>query len=102
MTKFYSPNTAIAVIVANMIGTGVFTSLGFQLIDIQTGFPIMLLWICGGVAALCGAASYAELGAALPRSGGEYNFLGRIYHPCLLYTSPSPRDQRGSRMPSSA
>ncbi len=87
MTKFYSPNTAIAVIVANMIGTGVFTSLGFQLIDIQTGFPIMLLWICGGVAALCGAASYAELGAALPRSGGEYNFLGRIYHPMAGFIS---------------
>ncbi len=87
MTKFYSPNTAIAVIVANMIGTGVFTSLGFQLVDIQTGFPIMLLWICGGIAALCGAASYAELGAALPRSGGEYNFLGRIYHPVAGFIS---------------
>ena len=92
----------MAVIIANMVGTGVFTSLGFQLVDIQSVFAILLLWIVGGIAAMCGAASYAELGAALPRSGGEYNFLGHIYHPCLLYTSPSPRDATLSRMPSSA
>ena len=41
----------------------------------------LLLWIVGGITALCGALSYAELAAALPRSGGEYNFLSRIYHP---------------------
>ena len=48
-----------------MIGTGVFTSLGFQLIDIQSAPVIMMLWLVGGVSALCGALSYAELGAAL-------------------------------------
>lgn len=86
-TAFYTPRTAAAVIIANMIGTGVFTSLGFQLLDIQTGFPLLMLWVLGGIAALCGAASYAELGAALPRSGGEYNFLGRIYHPAAGFIS---------------
>lgn len=87
MEKFYSPRTATAIIVANMIGTGVFTSLGFQLADIQSVFALMMLWIIGGVASLCGAATYAELGAALPRSGGEYNFLGRIYHPVAGFIS---------------
>jgi len=87
MAKFYSARTATAVIVANMVGTGVFTSLGFQLADINTVFPILLLWTLGGIAALCGAASYAELGGALPRSGGEYNFLGRIYHPMAGFIS---------------
>ena len=53
-----------------MIGTGVFTSLGFQLIDIQSAPVIMMLWLVGGISALCGALSYAELGAALPLSGG--------------------------------
>ncbi len=77
----FRPATAGAVVVANMIGTGVFTSLGFQLIQIQSPFVLLMLWIVGGVAALCGALTYAELGAALPRSGGEYNFLSRIYHP---------------------
>ena len=64
-----------------MIGTGVFTSLGFQLLEIQSGFVILMLWAVGGIVALCGALSYAELGAAMPRSGGEYNFMTRIYHP---------------------
>ena len=64
-----------------MIGTGVFTSLGFQLLEIQSGFVILMLWFVGGITALCGALCYAELGAALPRSGGEYNFLSEIYHP---------------------
>jgi len=73
--------TAISIVIANMIGTGVFTSLGFQLVEIQSGFVILMLWTAGGLAALAGAMSYAELGAALPRSGGEYNFLTRIYHP---------------------
>lgn len=75
--------TATAIVVANMVGTGIFTSLGFQVIKLNTGFAIMALWFVGGVCALCGAFSYAELGAALPRSGGEYNFLGRIYHPAV-------------------
>ena len=70
-----------------MVGTGVFTSLGFQLLDIQQGGIILLLWLVGGVVALCGALCYAELGAALPRSGGEYNFLSRIYHPGAGFVS---------------
>lgn len=75
--------TAIAIAVADMIGIGVFTSLGFQVMGLQTGFPLLLLWVVGGIVALCGALSYAELAAAYPRSGGEYNFLSRIYHPAL-------------------
>ena len=77
----------MAVVIANMIGTGVFTSLGFQLIDIQSGFAILLLWALGGLIAICGSMTYAELGAALPRSGGEYNFLSKIYHPCAGFIS---------------
>ena len=75
--------TAVALAVADMIGIGVFTSLGFQVKDIPSAFSVLMLWIVGGVAALCGALSYAELSAAFPRSGGEYNFLSRIYHPAL-------------------
>ena len=75
--------TACGIVVANIIGTGVFTSLGFQLADIQSGFALLMLWLVGGIAALCGALCYGELSAALPRSGGEYHFLSRIYHPAL-------------------
>ncbi|HBJ84468.1 MAG TPA: amino acid permease, partial [Verrucomicrobiales bacterium] len=79
--------TATAVVVANMIGTGVFTSLGFQVGDLPSGFTIMMLWLVGGVCAFCGAVCYGELAAALPRSGGEYHFLSRIFHPAVGFLS---------------
>ncbi len=78
-----SAMTAIALAVADMIGTGVFTSLGFQVRDIPSGFSLMMLWVVGGAVALCGALAYSELAAAFPRSGGEYNFLSRIFHPAV-------------------
>src|SRR5207249_3237486 len=75
--------TACSIVIANIIGTGIFTSLGFQLNDIRSGFALLMLWVIGGIAALCGALCYGELAAALPRSGGEYHFLSRIYHPAV-------------------
>ena len=75
--------TCTALAMANMIGTGVFTSLGFQVQALPSPFLILLVWLIGGVVAFCGALSYAELAAALPRSGGEYNFLSAIYHPAI-------------------
>lgn len=75
--------TATAIVVADMVGVGVFTSLGFQVKDIPSGFSILLLWTVGGIVALCGVFSYGELGAMFPRSSGEYNFLGRTYHPAF-------------------
>ena len=74
---------ATAIVIADMIGVGVFTSLGFQVKDIPSGFSILLLWTIGGIVALCGVFSYSELGAMFPRSSGEYNFLGRAYHPAF-------------------
>jgi APA family basic amino acid/polyamine antiporter len=75
--------TATAIVVADMVGVGVFTSLGFQVKDITSGFSLLLLWVVGGIVAMCGAISYAELASMFPRSSGEYNFLRRIYHPAL-------------------
>ncbi len=75
--------TCTAIVVANMIGTGVFTSLGFQVGPLPSGFAILVVWGLGALFALSGALCYAELAAALPRSGGEYNFLTRIYHPAV-------------------
>ena len=79
--------TATAIVIANMIGTGVFGSLGYQVLSIRSVFAIIMLWVTGGLLSFCGALSYAELGAALPRSGGEYNFLSHIYHPILGFIS---------------
>jgi APA family basic amino acid/polyamine antiporter len=82
-TASVSTLTATAIVVADMVGVGVFTSLGFQVKDISSGFVLLLLWTVGGVVALSGAICYAELAAMFPRSSGEYNFLTRTYHPAL-------------------
>jgi APA family basic amino acid/polyamine antiporter len=74
---------ATAIVVADMVGVGVFTSLGFQVKDIPSGFSILMLWVVGGVVGLCGVFSYSELGAMFPRSSGEYNFLSRAFHPAF-------------------
>jgi len=80
-------NTAVAIVIANMIGTGVFTSLGFQVMDIHSGFAIIMLWVVGGILALCGALTYGEIGSAFPESGGEYNYLSKLYHPAIGFLS---------------
>ncbi len=74
---------ATSIVVADMVGVGVFTSLGFQVKDIPSAFAILLLWTVGGIVALCGVFSYSELGAMFPRSSGEYNFLARAFHPAF-------------------
>lgn len=79
--------TAISLVIANMIGTGVFTSLGFQLFDLHSVFTILVLWLLGGVISFCGALVYGELGVAIPRSGGEYVYLSKLMHPCIGFLS---------------
>src|ERR1035437_9173653 len=79
--------TATSIVIANMIGTGVFTSLGYQVLDIKNGSSILLLWIIGGIVSLLGALCYAEIGTTFPRSGGEYNYLSKIYHPAIGFMS---------------
>lgn len=79
--------SAAAVVVANMVGTGVFTSLGFQVEILQNRYAILALWAVGGLNALLGAFAYAELGTHLRRSGGEYHYLSTLYHPFLGYLS---------------
>lgn len=75
--------TAILLVVATMIGTGVFTTTGFLLRDLGSQPAVLMAWLLGGLAAACGSLAYAELVAALPHNGGEYRLLGRIYHPAL-------------------
>jgi APA family basic amino acid/polyamine antiporter len=104
--------TATAVVIANMVGTGVFTSLSYQVADFpsqkdfanpdfhgqlttlgtqffstKSVFSLIMLWVVGGIIAFCGALSYSELGAAMPRSGGEYTYLSKIYHPAVGFLS---------------
>jgi len=79
----FSLTTATALVIANMVGTGVFTSLGFQVVGLSSGLALILLWIVGGMIALFGALTYSEAGVLFPRSGGEYHFLTKMFHPAL-------------------
>lgn len=79
--------TATAIVVSNMIGTGVFTTLGFQVVELQNTVTIFLLWLIGGVLALFGAFCYAELGTFFKGNGGDYIYLSKTYHPILGYLS---------------
>jgi len=79
--------SAAAIVIANMVGTGVLTTLGFQLAVVQNTWSILFLWIGGALISLLGAFSYAEVGTHLPESGGEYHFLSRTLHPVIGYLS---------------
>ncbi len=79
--------TASSIVIANMVGTGVFTSLGFQLSAVQNSWTILLLWVAGGLLSLFGAFAYAELSTYFNQSGGDYIYLSRVFHPVMGYLS---------------
>jgi len=75
------------IVIANMVGSGIFTTSGLLMKDLHHPVVMLGLWVVGGLVALCGALSYGELGAAFPHAGGEYAFLSRLYHPILGFLS---------------
>ena len=79
--------SATIIVIANMIGTGIFTTLGLQVAIVHSPFAVLMLWVLGGLGAFCGALCYGELGAMMPRSGGEYTYLSKIYHPAIGFLS---------------
>ncbi len=79
--------SATALVVANMIGAGIFTTTGFQAADLRHPLLIFVLWTVGGILALLGALCYAELGAMMPEAGGEYVYLRETYGPAFGFMS---------------
>ena len=78
---------ATNIVIANMIGAGIFTTSGLLMSGLHDPVLMLALWAIGGFIALCGAFSYGELGAAMPGAGGEYLFLSRLYHPIFGFLS---------------
>ncbi len=85
--KKYGFAAAISIVIANMVGTGVFTSLGFQLMDLHNINALIFLWILGGFIAILGSFCYAELSSAFPGSGGEYHFLRLSFNDSIGFLS---------------
>ena len=70
---------AAAIILANIIGTGVFVKARVMTCNVGSPEMVLLVWFLAGLLTLCGALVYAELGAMMPRSGGEFHFIGAAY-----------------------
>ena len=79
--------SATCLVVANMIGAGVFTTSGYSLASLESREYVMLAWLIGGVIAICGAISYGQLAQRVTESGGEYLFLGRLLHPSIGFVA---------------
>lgn len=79
--------SAAALVVASMIGTGVFTTSGFLLADLGSPWAVLAVWVAGGILATLGALSYGALARRIPESGGEYLFVSRTLHPAAGYVS---------------
>jgi APA family basic amino acid/polyamine antiporter len=75
--------TATSIVVANMIGAGIFTTSGIMASNLPDANWILLCWIFGGGIAMAGALCYAELATRMPEEGGEYIYLKRLYHPVV-------------------
>lgn len=79
--------SATALVVANVIGAGIFTTTGFQAADLGNPLLIFALWTLGGMLAYCGALCYGELGAAMPEAGAEYVYLRETYGRAFAFMS---------------
>ena len=79
--------SATALVVSNMVGSGIFTTTGFLAGDLGTPTFVLSIWLFGAVCALAGAFCYSELGINFPSSGGEYVYLTRAFGPTWGFMS---------------
>jgi APA family basic amino acid/polyamine antiporter len=83
----YGVPVAAYVVIASMVGVGVLTTSGFTVAAVGSNQLMLLLWLFGGMVALCGALTVAELAASLPESGGDYIYLYQAYGPLAAFLS---------------
>ncbi len=73
--------SVVNIVIANIVGAGIFTTTGYLMNYIGNPIVMLVLWVVGGLIALCGALAFGELGAAFPEAGGEYIFISKLFHP---------------------
>ena len=77
--------SAILFVVGSVIGSGIFLTTGGMAAVIPSASLLLAAWILGGLLAISGALTYAEMGAMFPRSGGVYVFLSEAYGPLVAF-----------------
>ena len=87
LAREIGPFSATILVVANMVGTGIFTTSGFIMEELRSPYAMLLCWFVGGIFALCGALCYGELGSMFPMAGGEYVFLRESLGKCMAFLS---------------
>lgn len=87
LLQFIGLRSATGLVIASMIGAGIFTTTGFQAADLGHPGYIFALWILGGFLAFCGAVCFGELGAAMPKAGAEYVYIRESYGAALAFMS---------------
>jgi APA family basic amino acid/polyamine antiporter len=76
-----------SIVIANIIGAGIFTTTGFMMDSLGNPVIMLILWLFGGIIAFCGAVAFGELGATFPQAGGEYIFISKLFSPLLGFLS---------------
>lgn len=79
--------SATALVISNMVGTGIFTTTGFLAGDLGSPSLVLWIWVVGAICALMGAVCYSELGINFPSSGGEYVYLTQAFGPTWGFMS---------------
>ncbi|MBN2093310.1 amino acid permease [candidate division KSB1 bacterium] len=77
------PFTATSLVIANIIGSGIFTTSGLMTGYLPGAGWVIVCWLVGGVISMAGALCYAELATRMPEEGGEYLYLKKNFHPVL-------------------
>ena len=67
--------SAIAIVIGTTIGSGIFRSPAGIADRLPGPLPLAIIWVAGGIFALCGALSFAELSSAFPRTGGVFVYI---------------------------
>ena len=75
------------IVIANIIGAGIFTTTGFLMDSLGNPLLMLTLWFVGGLIAFCGAIAFGEMGAIFPEAGGEYIFISKLFNPLLGFLS---------------
>src|SRR5207244_5178507 len=87
LRRVLTVTSCAALVVSNMIGTGIFTTTGFLAGDLGRPLLVLGIWVAGGIVALAGCFAYAELGMNIPRAGGEYAYLWEAWGPGWAFLS---------------